>query len=63
MAVDGDEPSKSGDVARRLSKLPTQLGPVRAKLISKGLVFAPAHGAIAFTVPGMAEFIARQTTL
>jgi hypothetical protein len=36
---------------------------VRAKLISKGLVFAPAHGAIAFTVPGMAEFIARQETL
>jgi AAA ATPase domain len=63
MAVDGDEPSQSGEVARRLSKLPTQLGPVRAKLISKGLVFAPAHGAIAFTVPGMAEFIARQTTM
>ena len=63
MAADGDEPSHSGEVARRLAKLPTQLGPVRAKLISKGLVFAPAHGAIAFTVPGMAEFIARQTTL
>ena len=63
MAVDGDEPSQSGEVARRLSKLPAQLGPVRAKLISKGLVFAPAHGAIAFTVPGMAEFIARQATL
>jgi type II secretory pathway predicted ATPase ExeA len=63
MAVDGDQPSQSGEVARRLSKMPTQLGPVRAKLISKGLVFAPAHGAIAFTVPGMAEFIARQTTL
>jgi AAA ATPase domain len=63
MAVDGDEASQSGEVARRLAKLPTQLGPVRAKLISKGLVFAPAHGAIAFTVPGMAEFIARQTTL
>ena len=62
MAVDGDEPSQSGEVARRLGKVPTQLGPVRAKLISKGLVFAPAHGAIAFTVPGMAEFIARQET-
>ena len=61
MAVDGDEPSQSGEVARRLAKQPTQLGPVRAKLIAKGLVFAPAHGAIAFTVPGMAEFIARQT--
>jgi AAA ATPase domain len=63
MAVDGDEPSQSGEVARRMSKQPTQLGPVRAKLISKGLIFSPAHGAIAFTVPGMADFIARQTTM
>jgi AAA ATPase domain len=61
MAADGDAPSQSGEVARRLDKQPTQLGPVRAKLIAKGLVFAPEHGSIAFTVPGMAEFIARQT--
>lgn len=63
MAADGDAPSQSGEVARRLQKLPAQLGPVRAKLIAKGLVFAPEHGAIAFTVPGMADFIARQTTV
>ena len=31
-----------------------------AKLIAKGLVFAPEHGSIAFTVPGMADFISRQ---
>jgi hypothetical protein len=62
MAADGDAWSQSGEVARRLSKQPTQLGPVRANLISKGLVFAPVRGAIAFTVPGMADFIARQTT-
>ncbi|MEY2582251.1 MAG: hypothetical protein QOE09_2100, partial [Ilumatobacteraceae bacterium] len=60
MAADGNAPSQSGEVARRLQKQPTQLGPVRAKLISKGLVFAPEHGSIAFTVPGMADFIARQ---
>jgi type II secretory pathway predicted ATPase ExeA len=62
MAADGDSPSQSGEVARRLEKQPTQLGPVRAKLIAKGLVFAPEHGSIAFTVPGMADFIARQET-
>jgi hypothetical protein len=62
MAADGNAPSQSGEVARRLGKLPTQLGPVRAKLIAKGLVFAPEHGSIAFTVPGMADFIARQAT-
>ncbi|MEP7046290.1 MAG: ATP-binding protein [Ilumatobacteraceae bacterium] len=60
MAADGDGPSQSGEIARRLRKQPTQLGPVRARLIAKGLVFAPEHGSIAFTVPGMAEFIARQ---
>jgi hypothetical protein len=32
----------------------------RANLISKGLIFAPEHGIVAFTVPGMADFIQRQ---
>ncbi len=59
MAVDGEGPSSSGEVASRLGKQINQLGPTRAKLISKGLLFAPAHGVIAFTVPGMAEYIAR----
>jgi hypothetical protein len=35
-------------------------GPARASLISKGLIFAPEHGIVAFTVPGMADFIQRQ---
>jgi hypothetical protein len=38
------------------------LGPVRADLIARGLVYAPEHGQIAFTVPGTAEFIVRQTS-
>lgn len=32
----------------------------RAKLINKGLVYAPEHGQIAYTVSGMADFIRRQ---
>jgi hypothetical protein len=59
MAADGDGPSSSGDVARRLNKQQNSLGPVRSKLIAKGLVFAPAYGLIAFSVPGMAEFVGR----
>lgn len=59
MAEDGAGPSSTGEVAQRLGRKPAALGPVRAKLISKGLVYAPEHGHIAFTVPGMAEFIAR----
>jgi hypothetical protein len=60
MAVDGDAGSSSGEIATRLAKKPKSLGPTRAALISKGLVFAPEHGVVAFTVPGMAAFIARQ---
>lgn len=59
MAVDGDGPSSSGEVASRLGKQINQLGPTRAKLISKGLLYAPEYGVIAFTVPGMADFITR----
>ncbi len=60
MAVDGDGPSSTGEVAGRLGKKPTSLGPIRAKLIAKGLVYPPEHGQIAFTVPGMAAFIRRE---
>jgi hypothetical protein len=59
MAMDGDGPSATGEVARRLGKRATSIGPVRASLIAKGLVYAPEHGFISFTVPGMADFIAR----
>lgn len=60
MSVDGDAGSPSGTVAERVGKKVTALGPTRAALISKGLVYAPEHGVVAFTVPGMAAFIARQ---
>ncbi|HTW19973.1 MAG TPA: ATP-binding protein [Mycobacteriales bacterium] len=60
LAVDGDLAASSSEVARRLGRAPTSFGPARASLISKGLIYAPEHGVIAFTVPGMAEFIQRQ---
>lgn len=60
MAVDGDHGSGSGEVASRLGRKVTSLGPTRANLIAKGLIYAPEHGVVAFTVPGMAEFINRQ---
>lgn len=62
MAVDGPGPSATGEIAGRLSRKPKSLGPARANLIAKGLVYAPEHGQIAFTVPGMAEFIAREVS-
>lgn len=60
MANDGDAPSQSGEIARRLAKRVTAVAPTRANLIHKGLVYAPEHGLVAFTVPGMADFIKRQ---
>lgn len=62
MALDGDHGSASGEIADRLHRPVTSLGPARARLISKGLIYAPEHGVVAFTVPGMAEFINRQPT-
>ena len=62
MAVDGDTGSSSGAIADRLTKTAQQIGPTRAQLIGKGLIYAPEHGIVRFSVPGMAAFIARQDT-
>ena len=59
MAADGDASSATIDVARRMGLLPSSLGPYRAALIGKGLVYAPEHGRIAYTVPGMSAYVDR----
>jgi hypothetical protein len=61
MALDGDGPSSTGEVAARLEKPTSKLAVIRARLIAKGVVYAPEYGSIQFTVPGMSGFIARQT--
>lgn len=60
MAQDGEGPSGTGDIAARMGKKPTTLGPARATLIDKGLIYSPEYGHVAFTVPGMTSFIAHQ---
>ena len=35
------------------------LGPVRAKLIKKGMIYSPSHGEMEFTVPLFDEFLKR----
>jgi len=62
MATDGDGPSASGDVAARLGKPIGGIDPARASLIDKGLVYAPKHGRLSYTMPGMADFIDPQAT-
>ena len=59
MAQDADAPSLSSEVARRMELRASSLGPYRASLMAKGLIFAPEYGKLAYTVPGMADFIQR----
>lgn len=50
---------RTSDIADKLGVKVTSLGPVRAKLIKKGMVYSPAHGDMAFTVPLFDEFMRR----
>jgi hypothetical protein len=59
MAALGAGPHRSGDVAAQFGKKSTSLGPLRDGLIGKGMIYAPAHGEIAFTVPLFDEFMRR----
>lgn len=59
MAEDNDQPSSSGVVADRMNMKATSIGPHRASLINKGLIYAPEHGQVAYTVPGMAAYVHR----
>jgi hypothetical protein len=59
MAELGSDAYRTGDIAQLLGVKVTSLGPVRAKLIKKGMIFSPAHGDLAFTVPLFDEFMIR----
>ncbi|MCE9607393.1 MAG: AAA family ATPase [Planctomycetia bacterium] len=59
MAELGSGPQRTADIAEKLNVKVTSLGPVRAKLIQKGMVYSPAHGDMAFTVPLFDEFMIR----
>lgn len=59
MAELGTGAHRTGDVANALDVKVTSLGPVRARLIKKGMVYSPAHGDMAFTVPLFDEFMIR----
>jgi hypothetical protein len=59
MAELGPGAHRTGDIADTLRVKITSLGPVRAKLIRKGMIYSPAHGDMAFTVPLFDEFMVR----
>ena len=59
MAELGPGPYRTGDIADKLAIKINTLGPVRASLIKKGMVYSPSHGEMAFTVPLFDEFMRR----
>jgi Mn-dependent DtxR family transcriptional regulator len=59
MAELGSGPYRTSEVADKLGVKINTVGPVRASLIKKGMVYSPSHGDMAFTVPLCDEFMRR----
>ncbi|WP_250493713.1 ATP-binding protein [Caballeronia sp. GAWG1-1] len=59
MAKLGSGPYRSSDVADALGETPQSLGPRRAQIINKGMIYSPSHGDIAFTVPMFNDYLIR----
>jgi hypothetical protein len=62
MAQLGTGPYRSSDVAEALGESSQSLGPRRAQIISKGMIYSPSHGDIAFTVPMFNDYLTRNFT-
>jgi hypothetical protein len=52
-------PYRSSDVADKLGESIQKLGPRRARIIHKGMIYSQAHGDIDFTVPMFAVYLQR----
>ena len=59
MAELGPGAQRSSELAETLSVTIQRIGPTRAKLIHKGMIYSPAHGYLAFTVPLFDAFMQR----
>lgn len=59
MASLGAGPHRSGDIAEMLGISVQTAGPLRSGLIKKGMIWSPAHGQTAFTVPMFDAFMVR----
>lgn len=55
----GPGPHRSGEIAEAAGMSVTTAGPLRAGLIRKGMVYSPAHGDTAFTVPMFDAYLRR----
>lgn len=59
MAQLGPGPHRTSDIAEAMGIKIASIGPTRAQLIRKGMIYSPSHGDMAFTVPLFDEFMAR----
>lgn len=59
MAELGPGPHRSGNIAEQLGVKVESVAPTRNSLIRKGMVYSPAHGDTAFTVPLFDAFMRR----
>ena len=59
MAELGPQAHRASEVARRIDRTVEQAGPIRSRLIDKGLLYTPGHGYAAFTVPQFDRYILR----
>lgn len=59
MAELGPEPHQARAVADVLGRKSESLGPTRARLIEKGLLYTPGYGLAAFTVPQFDQYMRR----
>lgn len=59
MAGLGPGAHRSSEIAAALGAKINHLSPVRAKLIHKGMIYSPSHGAMKFTAPLFDEFMLR----
>ena len=51
---------RSGDIAKAYGAHVTSVAPIRSGLIAKGMIYSPAHGDTAFTVPLFDDFMRRE---
>jgi hypothetical protein len=59
MADLGEGPYNSTEIANLIGRSPSSFGPVRASLVSKGMIYTPGYGQTAFTVPLFDAFMRR----
>jgi hypothetical protein len=59
MADLGEGSQRSGDIAEQMGVKVQSVAPIRNGLIKKGMIYSPAHGDTAFTVPLFGDFMKR----